>query len=45
LFNDQSAETNFNLASAYNDLSDFKNALIYYNKASELDKNNIDANL
>lgn len=41
--NDRSPECHFNLASAYNDLKEFKNAIQHYNKAIELDEENVDA--
>ena len=41
--NDKSPECHFNLASAYNDLKDFKRALHHYQKAVELDEENVDA--
>ena len=41
--NAQSPECHFNLASAYNDLRDFKKALEHYQRAVELDEDNVDA--
>lgn len=41
--NDSSPECHFNLASAYNDLKDLKRALHHYQRAVELDGDNVDA--
>ena len=41
--NNKSPECHFNLASAYNDLGDFKSAAKHYQKSIEIDDSNIDA--
>ena len=43
--NNKSPECHFNLASAYNDLADYKNAIKHYIKSIELDDTNLDAYL
>lgn len=43
--NENSPECHFNLASAYNDLSDYKGAIKHYIKSIDLDDNNMDAYL
>jgi tetratricopeptide (TPR) repeat protein len=43
--NNKSPECHFNLASAYNDLGDFKAAAKHYLKSIEIDDSNIDAYL
>ena len=41
--NDSSPECHLNLASAYNDLKDLQYALHHYERAIELDEDNVDA--
>ena len=41
--NAKSPECHFNLASAYNDLADYKSAIKHYIKSIELDDKNMDA--
>jgi len=41
--NGKSPECHFNLASAYNDLADYKGAIKHYIKSIELDDKNMDA--
>lgn len=41
--NEKSAECHFNLASAYNDLSDHARAIHHYTRSLELDEGNVDA--
>lgn len=41
--NEKSPECHFNLASAYNDMSNYSNAVFHYKRAIELDPKNIDA--
>ena len=43
MINDESPECHFNLASAYNDLNDYKKALNHYHRAIKLDEENVDA--
>ena len=43
--NNKSPECHFNLASAYNDLGDFKSAAKHYQKSIEIDDGNLDAYL
>ena len=41
--NEKSPECHFNLASAYNDLSNYAKSAYHYQRAVELDDKNIDA--
>jgi tetratricopeptide (TPR) repeat protein len=43
--NNKSPECHFNLASAYNDLGDYKQAAKHYQKSIELEEGNVDAYL